>query len=89
MHTGRRIFYRFRDFGRSADQITFPCSEDEPESAGATAPKQISVAQYFAKKFRRLRHPGLPCINAVKGNDNKPNWLPMEVVQVSDSILNQ
>ena len=83
MHTGRRIFYRFRGFGRSANEITFPSSEDEPESVGAAALKQISVADYFAKKFRRLIYPRLPCINAVKGMDNKPNWLPMEVVRVS------
>ena len=81
MHTGRRIFYRFRGFGRSANDITFPCNEDGPESIT----KQISVADYFAKKFRRLMHPRLPCINAMKGNDNKPNWLPMEVVRVSHS----
>lgn len=85
MHTGRRIFYRFRSFGRSANDITFSCTENDRESEGAAAPKQISVATYFKNKFRPLMYPKLPCIDAVKGSDTKPNWLPMEVVRVSRS----
>jgi eukaryotic translation initiation factor 2C len=85
MHTGRRIFYRFRRFGRPANQIMFPCNEDDNRAAGTAAAatiKEISVADYFAKKYRRLMHPNLNCIDAMKGNENQPNWLPMEVARV-------
>ncbi|CAF3801905.1 unnamed protein product [Rotaria socialis] len=81
MHTGRRIFYRIREFGRSANDITFARTNEE--LAGATELKEISVADYFALKHKRkLMFPYLPCINASKGNQNQPNWLPMEVVRV-------
>ena len=88
MHTGRRIFYRFREFGRPANQIMFSCNDDNDNNgaASALANKEISVADYFAQKYRRLRFPNLVCINATKGNDSKPNWLPMEVARVSLSF---
>jgi hypothetical protein len=86
MHTGRRIFYRFRSFGLPANKIMFSCNEDDNASPGAAKPKEISVADYFAQKYRRLMNPNLNCINAIKGNDNKPNWLPMEVARVSLSL---
>jgi len=82
MHTGRRIIYRFGGFGRSARQIMFTQNPDETSNATIST-QQISVADYFTRKYRRLLHPDLPCINAVKGASNKPNWLPMEVVRVS------
>ncbi|CAF4038167.1 unnamed protein product [Rotaria magnacalcarata] len=81
MHTGRRIFYRIREFGRSANDITFARTNEE--LASATELKEISVADYFALKHKRkLMFPHLPCINASKGNQNQPNWLPMEVVRI-------
>ncbi len=83
MHTGRKLFYRFRNFGLTANQITFTRNGDNEELSNAAAGEQISVADYFAEKFGSLIHPNLPCINASKGNQNKPNWLPMEVVRVS------
>ena len=86
MHTGRRLFYRLRGFGRSADQLMFSRGVDDEEAAGAAVGEKASVADYFAKKYRRLMYPHLPCINAIKGNQNKPNWLPMEVVTVSLSL---
>ncbi len=83
-HTGRRIFYRLRGFGRPANQLNFTRNENNEETAGATAGEETTVARYFAEKHgRRLLYPNLPCINAIKGNQNKPNWLPMEVVWVS------
>ena len=78
MHTGRRIFYRFCSFGRPANQLMFPRGGD----VEATAVEKISVADYFATKYRKLMYPYLPCINGIKGNQNKPNWLPMEMVTV-------
>ncbi len=84
MHTGRRIFYRFRSFGRTANQIMFSDENDSESVGAAAAKKEISVADYFVKKYkRRLMYPNLCCINAIKGNEKKPNWLPMEVVRVS------
>ncbi|CAF4025256.1 unnamed protein product [Rotaria sp. Silwood2] len=83
MHTGRRIFYRLHEFGRSANEIMFSIDEDNEGTPGATVSKEISVADYFEKKHKRkLMYPHLPCINGIKGNQNKPNWLPMEVVAV-------
>jgi hypothetical protein len=86
MHTGRRIFYRFREFGLPANQIMFTCNDDDNGAASTLANRSINVADYFAQKYRRLRYPNLVCINATKGNDNKPNWLPMEVARVSLSF---
>ena len=86
MHTGRRMFYRFRSFSRPANQIMFTRDGIEAEVASARAGEQTSVADYFEKKYRKLRHPNLPCINAMRGNQNKPNYLPMEVVWVSLSL---
>jgi len=89
MHTGRRIFYRFRNFGLPANKITFSPRGDNEQTEGAAAVEQISVADFFTKKYRKLQHPHLPCINAIKGTQNQPNWLPMEVVRVSLSVLNK
>jgi hypothetical protein len=90
MHTGRKIFYRLRGFGRSANQTMFPRGGDNEETASAAAVEQISVTAFFAEKYRRrLMYPHLPCINAIKGNENKPNWLPMEVVRVNLLIKNK
>jgi hypothetical protein len=83
MHTGRRIFYRFRNFGLPANKIMFPPGENNEQTASAAAVKEISVADFFTKKYRKLQHPHLPCINAIKGTQNQPNWLPMEMVRVS------
>ncbi|CAF2681440.1 unnamed protein product [Rotaria sp. Silwood2] len=82
MHTGRRIFYRIRGFGRPANQLMFRCGRDDEQVASAVAIKEISVADYFADKYRKLMYPHLPCINAMKGAEKKPNWLPMEVVRI-------
>ena len=82
MHTGRRIFYRLRGFGRPANKLTFVCGRDDDEAISASAVDKISVADYFAKKYRKLLYPHLPCIDAAKGADKKANWLPMEVVTV-------
>ncbi len=89
MHTGRRIFYRFRGFGLPANKNMFSCGEHNEGVAGATAGQEISVADFFTKKYRRLIYPHLPCINAVKGNQNQPNWLPMEVARVSLFTINK
>lgn len=86
MHTGRRIFYRIRGFGRPANQITFRCGDGD-KKASTDEIEETNVADYFAKKYRRLLYPSLPCINGIKGNENKPNWLPMEVARVSRQIL--
>ncbi|CAF3974965.1 unnamed protein product [Adineta steineri] len=82
MHTGRKIFYRFREFGRPANQLKFSCGDNNETTATTNSVEEITVADYFAKKHRRLQFPDLPCINAIKGNQNKPNWLPMEMVAI-------
>lgn len=81
MHTGRRIIYRFGSFGRSAEQTVFIQNNNEASNT-TLANERITVAKYFEQKYRRLLYPHLPCINAVKGAGNKPNWLPMEFVRV-------
>lgn len=86
MHTGRKIYYTLGGFGRPANQLTFTCGDDKEQAAGAAAGEDITVANYFAQKYRRLMYPNLPCINGKKGNQNKPNWIPMEVARVSSSL---
>lgn len=85
MHTGRRIIYRFGSFGRSAEQTVFIQNNNEASNT-TLANERTTVAKYFEQKYRRLLYPHLPCINAVKGAGNKPNWLPMEFVRVSFHI---
>ncbi|CAF1246863.1 unnamed protein product [Rotaria sp. Silwood1] len=82
MHTGRRIFYRIRGFGRPANRLMFRRGGDDGQTASAVDIKETSVADYFAEKYRKLMYPYLPCINAMKGAENKPNWLPMEFVRI-------
>ncbi|CAF3469030.1 unnamed protein product [Rotaria sp. Silwood1] len=55
---------------------------DEAPAASAVVSKDISVADYFAKKYRKLMYPHLPCINAMKETQKQPNWLPMKLVRV-------
>ena len=82
-HTGRRIFYRIHGFGRSANELTFRRGDINKKSAHVSELEEISVADYFAKEYRKLLYPNLPCINAMKGNQKQSHWLPMEVVRVS------
>ncbi|CAF3682159.1 unnamed protein product [Rotaria sp. Silwood1] len=83
MHTGSIILYRIRGFGRSADQLMFCSVKDDEEAVGAAASEEISIADYFTQNFRKLMYPYLPCIDAMKESQKKPNWLSMEVVRVS------
>ncbi|CAF4882836.1 unnamed protein product [Rotaria sp. Silwood1] len=72
-----------RSFGRPANQLMFRHDEnDEAPAASAVVSKDISVADYFAKKYRKLMYPHLPCINAMKETQKQPNWLPMKLVRV-------
>uniref|UniRef100_A0A7S3UXA3 Uncharacterized protein n=1 Tax=Heterosigma akashiwo TaxID=2829 RepID=A0A7S3UXA3_HETAK len=41
---------------------------------------QMSVADYFAQKYRPLRYPQLPCLQI--GSRGKNNWLPMECCEI-------
>ena len=41
-----------------------------------------TVAEYFAKKYKPLRYPDLPCVDARNANEGQAHWLPMEVVKV-------
>lgn len=83
MHTGHRLFYRFRSFGLPANKLEFTRGGNNGEATDTTTLETITVANYFAQQYRRLLSPHLPCINATKGNQSKPNWLPMEVARVS------
>ncbi|CAF3771180.1 unnamed protein product [Rotaria sp. Silwood1] len=57
---------------------------DDPHNDQSTVElkKSISVAEYFAKKYKPLKYPHLPCVDARNGNGEKANWLPMEVVKI-------
>jgi hypothetical protein len=81
IHTGRPLRYRVRDFGQSADRLTFNIKSDE-NKAEASLDKTITVQDYFAQKYKPLKYPHLPCIDARNGNEEKAHWLPMEVVKV-------
>lgn len=41
---------------------------------------ELSVAAYFAKNYKSLRHPELPCLHV--GAMNKKNYLPLEVCHI-------
>ncbi|CAF3760682.1 unnamed protein product [Rotaria socialis] len=82
-HTGRTIRYKFRGFGRPANQLMFARGRVDEESADAGIPEQISVADYFEQQYKRkLVYPHLPCIDATNGINKRANWLPMELVKL-------
>ncbi|CAF1254023.1 unnamed protein product [Rotaria sordida] len=80
-HAGRPIQYRLKLFGLPANRLTFDlrCKDD---SGSASLPKQITVAEYFAKNYKALKYPNLPCIDARNGEEERAQWLPMETVQI-------
>ena len=53
------------------------------DAGDASLGEKISVADFFAEKYQRLKYPHLPCIDGMSGNQKRANWLPMEVVKVS------
>ncbi|CAF3078686.1 unnamed protein product, partial [Rotaria sp. Silwood2] len=80
-HTGRTIRYKFRGFGRPANQLMFARGRVVEESADTL--EQISVAEYFEQQYnRKLTYPHLPCIDATNGISKRANWLPMELVKL-------
>ncbi|CAF2767340.1 unnamed protein product [Rotaria sp. Silwood2] len=81
IHAGRPIQYRLKRFGLPANQLTFDLRRDD-DSASASLKKEITVADYFAKKYKKLNYPNLPCIDARNGEEERAQWLPMEVVQI-------
>jgi hypothetical protein len=81
-HTGRDIRYRIRGFGLPANQITF-IRGDRDETGDASLGEKVSVADFFAEKYRKLQYPHLPCIDGMSGSQKRANWLPMELVRVS------
>ena len=81
-HTGRDIRYRIRGFGLPANQIMF-IRGDRDETGDASLGEKISVADFFAEKYRKLQYPHLPCIDGMSGTQKRANWLPMELVRVS------
>ena len=82
-HTGHDLRYRIRGFGLSANQIKFKLN-DSRDTEELSLDKEISVADYFATKYKKLKYPNLPCIDARNGRMDRSNWLPMEICQVSD-----
>ena len=76
-----------KGFGRSASQLTFNVNSHD-ETNEASHDELITVEKYFAKKYRPLRYPHLPCIDARNGDRERAHWLPMEVVKVRLSGLN-
>ncbi|CAF4289211.1 unnamed protein product, partial [Rotaria sordida] len=79
-HAGRPIQYRLKLFGLPANRLTFDLRSRD-DSASASLPKQITVAEYFAKNYKALKYPNLPCIDARNGEEERAQWLPMETVQ--------
>ncbi|CAF1673252.1 unnamed protein product [Rotaria magnacalcarata] len=80
-HTGRTIQYRLKNFGLAANQLKFNlrCQDDW---AGASITKEITVAGYFARKYKNLNFPHLPCIDIRNGQEEREHWLPMETVEI-------
>ena len=80
-HTGRDIRYRIRGFGLPANQVMF-IRGDRDETGDESLGAKISVADFFAEKYKKLRYPHLPCIDGMSGSQKRANWLPMELVRV-------
>lgn len=80
-HTGRDIRYRIRGFGLPANQVMF-IRGDRDDTGDETLGEKISVADFFAEKYQKLRYPHLPCIDGMSGNQKRANWLPMELVRL-------
>ncbi|CAF3880586.1 unnamed protein product, partial [Rotaria magnacalcarata] len=81
LHTGRDIRYRIRGFGLPANQIMFVRGASD-EAGDASLGEKISVADFFAEKYQKLKYPNLPCIDGMSGQQKRANWLPMEVVKL-------
>ncbi len=81
LHTGRDIRYRIRGFGLPANQIMFVRGAND-DAGDASLGEKISVADFFAEKYQKLKYPHLPCIDGMSGSQKRANWLPMEVVKV-------
>lgn len=81
-HTGRDIRYRIRGFGLPADKVMFMRGERDANGDVALG-EEISVAAFFAEKYKKLEYPSLPCIDGMAGAQKRANWLPMEVASVS------
>lgn len=43
--------------------------------------QSVSVADYFARAYKQLEFPGLPCVQV--GSRKRPMYLPLEVVKIS------
>jgi len=82
VHTGRPIRYRIQGFGKPANQLKIDVRIDSKATESSSA-ERITVADYFAKRYKPLLYPHLLCIAARKGNRSEVSWLPMEVVKVS------
>jgi hypothetical protein len=52
------------------------------DAGDASLGEKISVADFFAEKYQKLKYPNLPCIDGMSGAQKRANWLPMEVVKV-------
>ncbi len=81
IHAGRPLRYRVKGFGQSPQQLTFKISSDK-EKTEASLEKTITVEKYFAQKYKPLKYPHLPCVDARNGDQERAHWLPMEVVKV-------
>ena len=60
---------------KPAEQIMFRNEEN----------REISVAQLFASKYRRLEYAKLPCILVKAGN--KENYYPFEVCEILPGLF--
>lgn len=80
-HTGRPLRYRVKGFGLTSKELTFKVRPDKNQ-AEAALDKTVTVEEYFAKKYKPLKYPKLPCVDARNGDQERTNWLPMEAVKV-------
>ncbi|CAF1174819.1 unnamed protein product [Rotaria sordida] len=81
LHTGRDIRYRIRGFGLPANQIMFVRGAND-DAGDASLGEKISVADFFAEKYQKLKYPHLPCIDGMSGSQKRANWLPMEMAKL-------
>lgn len=52
------------------------------DAGDASLGEQISVADFFEEKYKKLKYPNLPCIDGMSGSQKRANWLPMEMVKL-------
>ena len=66
---------------KSADKITF--DYEGTDSNGEYIKNHLTIAEYFALKYKRLQYPNLPCI--MVGRTTKRKYFPLEVCKLVEN----